>query len=99
MSLADELLADLEDGAEEDAQQEDGDALGVIPEVEEVVMEMDTKTESLSSIAKLRDSDQVCGFDMCPCSLPGHVGVGTFVGAICTNLTSEYIADMIVKFM
>ena len=62
MSLADELLADLEDGAEEDAQQDEGDALGVIPEVEEVVMEMDTKTESLSSIAKLRDSDQVCGF-------------------------------------
>ena len=61
MSLADELLADLEDGEEEDLGQDDPDTLGVIPEVEEVVMEMDTKTQSLSSIAKLRDSNQVCG--------------------------------------
>lgn len=64
MSLADELLADLEDGAEEDAQPDDGETLGVIPEVEEVVMEIDTKTQSLSSIAKLRDSDQVCEYNL-----------------------------------
>ena len=64
MSLADELLADLEDGAEEDAQPDDGETLGVIPEVEEVVMEIDTKTQSLSNIAKLRDSDQVCECDL-----------------------------------
>ena len=58
MSLADELLADLE--------EEGGDEVGVaamgldaIPEeVEEVQMEVDT-SHSVKSVAKLRDSEQV----------------------------------------
>ena len=61
MSLADELLADLEEGgelAEEENASED-DHLDTIPEVDEVEMQVDNTDQSVRSIAKLRDSSQV----------------------------------------
>ncbi|XP_072168624.1 U4/U6 small nuclear ribonucleoprotein Prp31-like [Diadema setosum] len=61
MSLADELLADLEEIAEEGNidevgadQDEDG-----IEDIEEASMEVDTKASSVKSIAKLRDSPEL----------------------------------------
>ena len=59
MSLADELLADLEDGTEDDPQQDDDlEVEDAVPE--DVVMGMDPKQATLNSIAKLLDSEQVC---------------------------------------
>lgn len=59
MSLADELLADLEEIAEEgfidDAENEkDEDDV-----IQDVTMEIDTRESSIKSIAKLRDSQKV----------------------------------------
>lgn len=57
MSLADELLADLEEGGEnletQDIEQED------VTEVSDTVMEVDTTKHSVRSVAKLRDSTEV----------------------------------------
>jgi len=58
MSLADELLADLEDGADYD-EDEYVEQEGKIDEVQEVPMETETKSESVRDIAKLRDSEQM----------------------------------------
>uniref|UniRef100_A0A2R5LN05 U4/U6 small nuclear ribonucleoprotein Prp31 n=1 Tax=Ornithodoros turicata TaxID=34597 RepID=A0A2R5LN05_9ACAR len=59
MSLADELLADLEDAGdleEDQLYQQDS----TIQEVEDVLpMEVDTKAKSIRAIAKLRDSEQL----------------------------------------
>eukprot|EP00058_Branchiostoma_floridae_P009871 XP_002595359.1 hypothetical protein BRAFLDRAFT_118990 [Branchiostoma floridae] len=52
MSLADELLADLEEEAPENEEKE-------IEDVEEVTMEMEVKQDGIASIAKLRDSQQL----------------------------------------
>lgn len=57
MSLADELLADLEDAGEAEEEQllqEDE-----IEDVEDIAMEVDTSAKSVRSIAKLRDSEQL----------------------------------------
>lgn len=64
MSLADELLADLEDGGEDiadDLQESDQTKLeDIAEEVEDVSMQVDSdKPNSIHSIAKLRDSKQV----------------------------------------
>ncbi|XP_077980440.1 U4/U6 small nuclear ribonucleoprotein Prp31-like [Glandiceps talaboti] len=61
MSLADELLADLEEIAEEqDEPEAEDDQDADIDEVEDVAMEMDTRRgESIHDIAKLRDSQQL----------------------------------------
>ena len=64
MSLADELLADLEDGGDDIAdelQESDQTKLeDIAEEVEDVSMQVDTdKLNSVHSIAKLRDSKQV----------------------------------------
>ena len=65
MSLADELLADLEDGGEADIadelQESDETKLeDIAEEVEDVSMHVDSdKLNSVHSIAKLRDSKQV----------------------------------------
>ena len=59
MSLADELLADLEEIAEEgfiDDPDNDKDEDDVI---QDVTMEIDTRESSIKSIAKLRDSQKV----------------------------------------
>ncbi|CAI9718804.1 Hypothetical predicted protein [Octopus vulgaris] len=57
MSLADELLADLEEGGEnletQDIEQED------VTEVSDTVMEVDTTKHSVRSVAKLRDSTEL----------------------------------------
>jgi len=67
MSLADELLADLEDGGEDIAdeiQELDQTKLeDIAEEVEDVYMHVDPdKLNSIHNIAKLRDSKQVCIF-------------------------------------
>ena len=57
MSLADELVADFEEGGEEDPEESD---LQDAPElVEDVTMETEIKQDSVRSIAKLQDSEQV----------------------------------------
>ncbi|XP_067833458.1 U4/U6 small nuclear ribonucleoprotein Prp31-like, partial [Heptranchias perlo] len=57
MSLADELLADLEEAAEEEDEaygdEEGADPLDVVEEEE---MQLDLNVDSVKSIAKLRDS-------------------------------------------
>ena len=58
MSLADELLADLEAGGEESTQNQD-EAEDEAPEVEEVAMETDTDISSVKNIAKLCNSEEV----------------------------------------
>ena len=59
MSLADELLADLEEIAEEGEDEElnDGDINDEIEDIDE--MEIDTKMDSVRNIAKLRHGDEV----------------------------------------
>ncbi|XP_072423875.1 U4/U6 small nuclear ribonucleoprotein Prp31 [Chiloscyllium punctatum] len=58
MSLADELLADLEEAAEEEEEsfpdEDDEEAIDVVEEE----MELDLAVDSVKSIAKLRDSKQ-----------------------------------------
>lgn len=60
MSLADELLADLEEGGDALGETET-EALTELTEVEDVIMETDMLKgrNSVRSVAKLRDSDQV----------------------------------------
>lgn len=58
MSLADELLADLEEIAEEGSHVEEAD-MNDIEEVEDAAMIVDTKTTSVRNIAKLRDSEEL----------------------------------------
>lgn len=63
MSLAEELLADLE----EPGQDEIEDVIRTdIEDVSDVVMQVDTNTDSVRSIAKLLDSKQVCACDFYP---------------------------------
>lgn len=57
MSLADELLADLEDAG--DVEDDIYAERGHVGDVEDVSMETETKFESVRQIAKLRDSDQL----------------------------------------
>ncbi|GFS93217.1 hypothetical protein NPIL_52561 [Nephila pilipes] len=58
MSLADELLADLEDAGEvEDEHLYQLDA--PVQEVEDIPMEVDNKFQTIRDIAKLRDSEQL----------------------------------------
>ncbi|XP_022105100.1 U4/U6 small nuclear ribonucleoprotein Prp31-like isoform X1 [Acanthaster planci] len=60
MSLADELLADLEEIAEEgDEVEAVNDDDGDIEDVEEISMDVDTKVDSITSIAKLRHSKEL----------------------------------------
>ena len=59
MSLADELLADLEEAGDDLQPDEEQDGVGEVPEVTEVTMETDTQQNTVHSIAKLRDSDEV----------------------------------------
>ncbi|XP_041364240.1 U4/U6 small nuclear ribonucleoprotein Prp31-like [Gigantopelta aegis] len=58
MSLADELLADLEEGGE-DVEQDEDEVQAEIADVEEVTMEMDKQYSSVSCVAKLRDSKEL----------------------------------------
>ena len=61
MSLADELLADLEDVGEEAVEQvedEEADA-DVADVIEDVAMEIDTLQQSVKNIAKLVHSEEV----------------------------------------
>ncbi|XP_013402821.1 U4/U6 small nuclear ribonucleoprotein Prp31-like [Lingula anatina] len=58
MSLADELLADLEDIADE-ANRDGDEQEDEVEDVEEVAMELDSKQQSVRSIAKLRDSKEL----------------------------------------
>jgi len=66
MSLAEELLADLEDGGEDIADElEESDQTkleDIAEEVEDVSMQVDSDVNSIHSIAKLRDSKQVYSF-------------------------------------
>ncbi len=59
MSLADELLADLEEIAEEGEEEEvnDGDLNDEIEDIDD--MEIETKMDSVRNIAKLRHSAEV----------------------------------------
>ena len=58
MSLADELLADLEDGVDAGAFAAEDEATGAdVAEVPEVSMDIDTDVNSVKSVAKLRDSE------------------------------------------
>jgi predicted solute-binding protein len=62
MSLADELLADLEEGGEEEADPELADNVAdAIEDVNDVAMETETKVtgDSVRQVAKLLDSNQV----------------------------------------
>lgn len=73
MSLADELLADLEEGGEDiadESQESDQTKLeDIAEEVEDVTMHVDLdKLNSVHSIAKLRDSKQVFIISHCACS-------------------------------
>ena len=58
MSLADELLADLEEGGE-DIEQDEDEVQAEIADVEEITMDMDKQYSSVSCVAKLRDSKEV----------------------------------------
>uniref|UniRef100_T1ISX8 U4/U6 small nuclear ribonucleoprotein Prp31 n=1 Tax=Strigamia maritima TaxID=126957 RepID=T1ISX8_STRMM len=57
MSLADELLADLEDAGEPDEPQYSGEYDEQGTHVEDVPMDVDVKVDSIQHIAKLRDSE------------------------------------------
>ncbi|XP_038064424.1 U4/U6 small nuclear ribonucleoprotein Prp31-like [Patiria miniata] len=60
MSLADELLADLEEIAEEGVEAEAvNDEDEDIQDVDEIGMDVDTKADSITSIAKLRHSKEL----------------------------------------
>ena len=60
MSLADELLADLEEIAEEgDIDETRGDEDDGIDDIDDASMDIDTKVTSITSIAKLWDSQEV----------------------------------------
>ncbi len=59
MSLAEELLADLEEGGEEALEETEGQELDEIADVTDVVTETTADSESVHSIAKLRDSEEV----------------------------------------
>lgn len=59
MSLADELLADLEDGADEAQGEGEEDDIDHVDDVAEASMETDQDQNSVHSIAKLRDSEEV----------------------------------------
>ena len=60
MSLADELLADLEEIAEEGEEIEtNNDEDDNIEEVEDISMDIDTRVDSIKCIAKLRHSKEV----------------------------------------
>ena len=59
MSLADELLADLEDAGEEDTEAGDGNIPNDVDDVEDITMEVDNDEDSIRGIAKLRDSEKV----------------------------------------
>jgi hypothetical protein len=58
MSLADELLADLEEDGDEVQGEEEQEAIDDITEASDVAMETE-KQNSIHGIAKLRDSDEV----------------------------------------
>lgn len=58
MSLADELLADLEEGTE-DVGQDDGENVAEVADVEDVVMEPEIQATRVTSVAKLRDSQEL----------------------------------------
>lgn len=64
MSLADELIADLEEGGEEEIEQVEDDQADIVGDIEDVGGAMDTDdiagADSVKSVAKLRDSTQVC---------------------------------------
>ena len=59
MSLADELLADLEDAGEEDTEAGDSNIPNDVDDVEDITMEVDNDEDSIRGIAKLRDSEKV----------------------------------------
>ena len=58
MSLADELLADLEEGGD-NLETNDAEEPEEVTEVTDIVMEVDTSRHSVRSVAKLRDSKEV----------------------------------------
>lgn len=58
MSLADELLADLEEG-DDNLETNDAEEPEEVTEVTDIVMEVDTSRHSVRSVAKLRDSKEV----------------------------------------
>ena len=63
MSLADELLADLEEGGDEEVDAAETEAIGAVPDIEDVsAMDTDdTKVDvnSVHSVAKLLDGEEV----------------------------------------
>jgi len=59
MSLADELLADLEEDGPSIRQEEEDEEPEDIDDIEDVGMEVDIKQGSVRQIAKLVDSEEV----------------------------------------
>lgn len=59
MSLADELLADLEDGIDSEPTITEDDLTGGPQEIPEASMDVDIDTHSVKNVAKLRDSEQL----------------------------------------
>ncbi|XP_064645196.1 U4/U6 small nuclear ribonucleoprotein Prp31-like [Lineus longissimus] len=59
MSLADELLADLEDGDDEPIEDDLQALPNDVEDVDEVAMETEVSGDSVRSVAKLRDSDEL----------------------------------------
>ena len=62
MSLADELLADLEEGGEEEIEQVGAEASDAVADIDDVgtsAMEVQQTDESVRSVAKLLHSDEV----------------------------------------
>ena len=58
MSLADELLADLEEGAE-DVDHDDNEIIAEVADIEDVSMEPEVHAARVMSVAKLRDSQEL----------------------------------------
>ena len=77
MSLADELLADLEEGGEDVEVPEAAEPEDVALELPDVTMEHDAPSDSVRSVAKLRDSEQVWGFSNRASQPGGHHQSGT----------------------
>ena len=59
MSLADELLADLEEGGE-DVDQSDSDMEAEVADIDDIDISDQQQKSNVKSVAKLKDSKEVC---------------------------------------
>ena len=63
MSLADELLADLEEGGDEELESGEADCVNAVPDIDDVgsmeTEDADVDQKSVRSVAKLLDGDEV----------------------------------------